>query len=178
MVLLLWRQIVLLWHHFTMVAPEPQLYQTIVQFHKTIVLPRKLAKGSIHNYLFYYWPLVVFYLRYWELFKKGDNSIQFNKFNCTPCWSQQTNIKLTFLYRLSSSVAFRIYGGKPIISITALAWKNQNINKLWWRTMACFERNLHTQISGGDSILSTIFGGDHVVETTFSFHHPLWHHNR
>ncbi len=27
------------------------------------------------------------------------------------------------------------------------------------RTMACFERNLHTQISGGDSILSSSFCG-------------------
>ncbi len=25
------------------------------------------------------------------------------------------------------------------------------------RTMACFERNLHTQISGGDSVVSTTF---------------------
>ncbi len=40
-----------------MVASE-HLYQTIVQFDKTIVLPRKLATGSIHNYLFCYCPLV------------------------------------------------------------------------------------------------------------------------
>ncbi len=50
MVLLLWHQIVLLWHHVTMVASEQHLYQ-IVQFDKTIVLPRKLATGSIHDYL-------------------------------------------------------------------------------------------------------------------------------
>ncbi len=31
---------------------------TIVQFDKTIVLPRKLSTGSIHDYLFYYCPLV------------------------------------------------------------------------------------------------------------------------
>ncbi len=40
-----------------MVASE-HLYQTIVQFDKTIVLPRKLAIGSIHDYLFCYCPLV------------------------------------------------------------------------------------------------------------------------
>ncbi len=35
-----------------MVASEQQhLYQTVVQFDKTIVLPRKLATGSIHDYL-------------------------------------------------------------------------------------------------------------------------------
>ncbi len=32
--------------------------------------------------------------------------------------------------------------------------------------MAYFEGNLHTQISSGDSILSTTFCGDHVVDTT------------
>ncbi len=52
MVLLLWRQIVLLWHQVTMVASEQHLYQTIV-------LPRKFATGSIHDYLFCYCPLVV-----------------------------------------------------------------------------------------------------------------------
>ncbi len=30
--------------------------------------------------------------------------------------------------------------------------------------MACFEQNLHTQISVGDSVLSTTFCGDHVVD--------------
>ncbi len=49
-VLLLW-QIVLLWHQVTIVTSEQHLYQTIV-------LPRKLATGSIHNYLFCYCPLV------------------------------------------------------------------------------------------------------------------------
>ncbi len=34
-----------------MVASEQHLYQTIV-------LPRKLTTGSIHDYLFYYYPLV------------------------------------------------------------------------------------------------------------------------
>ncbi len=58
MVLLLWRQIVLLWHQITIVASEQHLYQTIVQFDKTIVLPTKLATGSIHDYLFCYCPLV------------------------------------------------------------------------------------------------------------------------
>ncbi len=51
-VLLLWHQIVLLWHQVIMVASEQHLYQTIVQFDNTIVLPRKLATGSIHDYLF------------------------------------------------------------------------------------------------------------------------------
>ncbi len=51
MVLLLWLQIVLLWHQVTMVAPEQHLYQTIA-------LPRKLATGSTHDYLFCYCPLV------------------------------------------------------------------------------------------------------------------------
>ncbi len=35
--------------------------------------------------------------------------------------------------------------------------------------LVCFERNLHTQISNGDSILSTNFGGNHVFGTTFCF---------
>ncbi len=40
------------------VAPEQHLYQTRVQFDKTLVVPRKLATGSIHYYLLYYCPLV------------------------------------------------------------------------------------------------------------------------
>ncbi len=52
MVLLLWCQIVLLWHHVIMVSSE-HLFQTIVH-----VLPRKLAAGSIHDYLVCYCPLV------------------------------------------------------------------------------------------------------------------------
>ncbi len=55
---LLWCQIVLLWHQVTMVASEQHLFQTIVQFDKTIVLPRKHATGSIHKYLFCYCPLL------------------------------------------------------------------------------------------------------------------------
>ncbi len=58
MVVLLWCQIILLWHHVTMVASEQHLYQTIVQFDQTIVLSRKLATGSIHDYLFCYYPLM------------------------------------------------------------------------------------------------------------------------
>ncbi len=60
MVLLLWCQIVLLWHQATMVAAEQHTYLRIV-------LPKKLATGSMHNYLFCYCPQWVFYLRYWEL---------------------------------------------------------------------------------------------------------------
>ncbi len=56
--LLLWCQIVLLWHQVIMVASEQHLFQTIVQFDKTIILPRKLATGSVHDYLFHYCPLV------------------------------------------------------------------------------------------------------------------------
>ncbi len=41
------------------------------------------------------------------------------------------------------------------------------------RTMACFERNLHNQISSGDSFQSTTFCGNQVVDTTFLFHDPL-----
>ncbi len=33
--------------------------------------------------------------------------------------------------------------------------------------MACFERNLHNQISSGDSIQRTTFCGNQVVDTTF-----------
>ncbi len=47
-------------HGTTIVMSEQHLYQTIVLFHKTIVLPRKLATGSIHATA-HYW---VFYLRY------------------------------------------------------------------------------------------------------------------
>ncbi len=50
-VLLLWHQILLLWHQVTMVVSEQHLYQRIV-------LPRKHATGSIHDYLFCYYPLV------------------------------------------------------------------------------------------------------------------------
>ncbi len=42
----------------TIVTSEKHLYQTIVQFDKTIVLPRKPATGNIHDYLFCYCPLV------------------------------------------------------------------------------------------------------------------------
>ncbi len=47
MVLLLWCQIVLLWHQVTMVESEQHLYQTVI-------LPRKLITGSIHDYLLCY----------------------------------------------------------------------------------------------------------------------------
>ncbi len=40
-------------------------------------------------------------------------------------------------------------------------------------TMACFERNLHNHISGGDSLQSTTFCGNQVVDTTLLFHDPL-----
>ncbi len=33
--------------------------------------------------------------------------------------------------------------------------------------MACFEQNLHNQISGRDSVQSTTFGWNQVVDTTF-----------
>ncbi len=42
----------------TIVTSGQHLYQTIVQFDKTIVFPRKRATGSIHDYLFCYCPLV------------------------------------------------------------------------------------------------------------------------
>ncbi len=42
----------------TIVTSEQHLYQTIVQFGETIVLPRKLATGNIHDYIFCYCPLV------------------------------------------------------------------------------------------------------------------------
>ncbi len=51
MVLLLWCQIVQLWHQVTMVSSEQHLYQTIVQFDKTLVLSRKHKTGSMHDYL-------------------------------------------------------------------------------------------------------------------------------
>ncbi len=41
-----------------MIASKQHLFQTIVQFDKTIVLPRQLATGSIHDYLFAYCPLM------------------------------------------------------------------------------------------------------------------------
>ncbi len=42
----------------TIVMSGQHFYQTIVQFDKTIVFPRKLTTGSIHDYLFCYCPLV------------------------------------------------------------------------------------------------------------------------
>ncbi len=42
----------------TIVTSEQHLYQTIIQFDETIVLPRKLATGNIHDYFFSYCPLV------------------------------------------------------------------------------------------------------------------------
>ncbi len=47
-----------MWHQITMVTSEQHLYKKIVQFDKTIVLPRKLSTGSIHDYPFCYCPLV------------------------------------------------------------------------------------------------------------------------
>ncbi len=35
------------------------------------------------------------------------------------------------------------------------------------RTMACFECNLHNQISSGDSVQSSNFCGNQAVDTTF-----------
>ncbi len=42
----------------TIVRSEQHLYQTIVQFDNTIVLPRKLETGNIPDYLVCYCPLV------------------------------------------------------------------------------------------------------------------------
>ncbi len=42
----------------TIVTSEQHLYQTIIQFDETIVLPRKLATGNIHDYLFGTAPIV------------------------------------------------------------------------------------------------------------------------
>ncbi len=50
MVLLLWCQIVLLWHQVTMAASSEQ------HSYQTIVLPRKLATGSIHDFCICYCP--------------------------------------------------------------------------------------------------------------------------
>ncbi len=67
-ILLLWCHILLLWHQVTMVASEQHLYQTIV-------FPIKPSTGSIHDYLFCYWPLVgILY----EVVRIQFNSIQFN----------------------------------------------------------------------------------------------------
>ncbi len=51
------------WYYYcdircTIVTSEQHLYQTMVHFDKTIVLPWKLATGNIHDYLFCYCPLV------------------------------------------------------------------------------------------------------------------------
>ncbi len=56
--------VLLLWHQVTMVASEQHVFQTIVQFDKTIVLPRQLATGSMHDYLFGYCPIVGILFRY------------------------------------------------------------------------------------------------------------------
>ncbi len=42
----------------TIVTSEQHLHQTIVQFDKTMILPRKRATGNIHDHLFCYCPLV------------------------------------------------------------------------------------------------------------------------
>ncbi len=82
--LLIVAMVQLLWpSDCTIVTTGQHLYQTIVQFDKTIVLPRKFATGSIHDYLFDTAPLVaiLFYLRYWELrtqitgLQSGKNSL-------------------------------------------------------------------------------------------------------
>ncbi len=42
----------------TILTSGQNFYQTIAQFDKRIVFPRKLATGSIHDYLFCYGHLV------------------------------------------------------------------------------------------------------------------------
>ncbi len=42
----------------TIVTSEQHLYPTIVQFDKTVLVPRKLATGNIHDYIFCYCPVV------------------------------------------------------------------------------------------------------------------------
>ncbi len=44
-----------------MVASEQHLYQAIVQFDKTILLPRKPTTGSIQDYIFWLLPPSVYY---------------------------------------------------------------------------------------------------------------------
>ncbi len=62
-----------------MVASEQHLFQTIVQFVKTIILTRKLATGIIHDYLLHYhlghFPTPLKLAKVISIFKKNYNTI-------------------------------------------------------------------------------------------------------
>ncbi len=83
MVLLLWPHFVLLWHQVTMVTSQQHLYHIIVHFDKTIVLPRKRATGSKHEYLFCYGPLVGI------LFEALINLTRFYNYQSFMCTKRQ-----------------------------------------------------------------------------------------
>ncbi len=57
-----------------------------------------------------------------------------------------------------------------VINISVNKLNIIDIHAVLW---PAFERNLHNQISSGDSVQSTTFCGNQVVDTTFWFHDPL-----
>ncbi len=93
MVLLLWLQIILLWHQVTMVALEQHLFQTIVQFDKTIVLHRNLATGSIYDYLFCYCPVVGILFEVLQIWWSTILGNEWTSMDCfAPCCSYSVNV--------------------------------------------------------------------------------------
>ncbi len=76
--LLIIAMVILLTSDSAIVTSEQCLYQTIVQFDKTIVLPRKLATGNIHDYLSSYCPLVGILFEVLRIKDSFDIIFQFN----------------------------------------------------------------------------------------------------
>ncbi len=99
----------------TIVTSEQHLYQTIAQFDRTIVLPRKLATRNIHDYLFsYYWVF---------LFEDWDNHICDN-ITSFYCFSMDTwsnlNENLREFQNISSGIC--IFGEFIAMTAITLTW--------------------------------------------------------
>ncbi len=122
----------------TIVTSEQHLYQTIVQFDETVVLPRKLATGNIHDYLFWYCPLVgilfevlriniQFVLKVSTMFMLSQTLFRFSTAMITQITCYQTNIEMGLLIDFSLlallTLTFKCFPYSP--------WKPQQLNNVF-----------------------------------------------
>ncbi len=76
-------------------------------------------------------------------------------------------VDLNFIYIVGISVEPLVH--VPDTNITI----HRSIEGALCLVIACFEQNIHIQVSIGDSDLRTTLCEDHVADTTFLFHDPL-----
>ncbi len=107
---------------WTIVTSQQHLYQTIVQFDKTIVLPRTFVTGNIHDYLFCYCPLVGILFEVLRI--KNTDGWHGNNItsNVTDSWWDRRPIETT-----GREVTFVIYLLKPFASVSSKIFSNLRV---------------------------------------------------